>query len=229
LPGETDLGSYIQAYDRAIRAWDDSFGDWIAWLDAREGGPEPLVAVIADHGEEFVERGNWSHGETLYEEQVWVPWLIRVPGRAPARVSDQVVSLIDFAPTLLSALELPVPDTMIGSDVLGADVAPDRTLFSETDVRIGGIVDSRFVQRAVRRGDTKYIQRPTGPECYELEGDRSEGHSICASASWQKRAEADIERWNAGNEVLAGAMGEAPSVVLDAEQRERLKAIGYIQ
>jgi len=159
LPGKTDLGSYVRAYDRAIRAWDESFGDWITWLDARTSDAPPLVAVIADHGEEFVERGTWSHGETLYEEQLWVPWLLRLPDRSPTRVSDRVVSLVDVAPTLLAALGVPVPETMMGSDVLADEFRRDRPVFAETDVRIGGFVDPRYMQRAVRRGDKKHIQR----------------------------------------------------------------------
>jgi glucan phosphoethanolaminetransferase (alkaline phosphatase superfamily) len=36
------------------------------------------VVVVSDHGEEFVEHGGWNHGETLYEEQVEIPWLMRI-------------------------------------------------------------------------------------------------------------------------------------------------------
>lgn len=228
LPGKTDLGTYIEAYDGAIRAWDESFGDLIAWLETRTGRPAPLIAVVADHGEEFTEHGGWNHGETLYEEQLFVPWVLRLPGRPPRRVSDRVVSLIDVAPTLLAAVEAPIAETMVGSDVLADDFHPDRPVFAETDVRLGGIRDPRFVQRAVRRGDTKHIERPSGPECYDLARDRSERRSSCAGVSWRERAVADIERWNRENRELADLLGPAEAVPLDEEQRERLRSIGYL-
>lgn len=229
LPGATNLGSYVQLYDRAIRFWDDSFGDWVAWVDARSADSPPVIAVVADHGEEFAERGGWSHGETLYEEQLSVPWLMRLPGGSPRRVVDRVVSLIDVAPTLLSVARIPVPETMMGSNVLDDGFRLDRPVYAETDVRSGGIVDPRFVQRAVRRRDEKYIARPSGPECYDLAVDRAERSSGCTTASWSRRALEDLERWTQENEALAEALGEGEVVELDREQNERLRAIGYIQ
>jgi arylsulfatase A-like enzyme len=229
LPGKQDLGSYIQAYDRAIYGWDESFGAWIRWLDARNPNPAPVVAVIADHGEEFTERGSWSHGTTLYEEQLSVPWLLRLPDRSPTRVSDRVVSLIDVAPTLLAALGMPIAETMMGSDVLSDAFPLDRAVFSETEIRLGGIVDSRFFQRAVRRGDEKYIQRPSGPECYELASDPFERSPDCGATSWRDRARADIERWDRENKTLASTLGSSDSLELDPELLEHLRAIGYAQ
>jgi len=85
------------------------------------------------------------------------------------------------------------------------------------------------VQRAVRRRDEKYITRPSGPECYDLAVDRAERSSGCAAVSWYDRAQADLERWTHANEALAEALGKAAVVELDGEQRERLRAIGYLQ
>jgi len=229
LSDTTDLGSYIRAYDRAIYAWDESFGSWIRWLDARKSVPAPVVVVVADHGEEFTERGSWNHGATLYEEQLSVPWLLRLPGRPPMRVSDRVVSLIDVAPTLLAALGLPVAKTMMGSDVLSPKFAADRPVFAETEVRIGGISDPHFVQRAVQRGKRKYIQRPSGPECYELASDPLERSPDCVASAWRDRARADLERWARENEKLASILGASDPVELDSELREQLRAIGYAE
>jgi hypothetical protein len=118
---------------------------------------------------------------------------------------------------------------MVGIDVLGGAIDSNRALFSETEVRIGGIMDPRFMQRALRRGNMKYIQRPTGPECYNLAGDRGEQNSNCTSASQQSSAEKALSRWGLENESLAAEFGEAEGQVINLEQLERLKAIGYAQ
>ena len=51
-----------------------------------------IIAVTADHGEEFHEHGGWWHGTSLYEEQVHVPLIVKraqepAPGRQRSDVS----------------------------------------------------------------------------------------------------------------------------------------------
>lgn len=224
-----DLGTYIQAYDRSIRYWDNSFGEWLDWLDHREGNANPLVAIVADHGEEFADHEGWSHGETLYEEQLFVPWLMRVPGQAAIRIEDRVVSQIDLAPTILNILDVPVPKTMTGTNALGDDFQADRPVFSETDVRTGGVMASEFVQRSVRRGDEKHILRPTGAECYDLARDHSERRPNCNDVAWYSRSAADLDTWIDENAILAKSLGEGAVVEIEQEQAERLRAIGYVE
>jgi arylsulfatase A-like enzyme len=233
LRGKSDLGSYIEAYDRASAAWDEAFGEWLEWIEAREAREArrvaPLIAVVADHGEEFAEHGGWNHGETLFEEQLLVPWVIRSPDRAPQRIQEHAVSLIDVAPTLLAAVGVRIPESMQGSDVLGAVPAAERPLFSETEIRIGGIPDPRYLQRAVRRGATKHVERPSGSECYDLESDPREQHASCSRVGWRARAESDLKQWARRNRNLAKTLGAAAAVELDPEQQERLRAIGYLE
>jgi len=158
-----------------------------------------------------------------------VPWVLRLPGGSPGRVSDRVVSLIDVAPTILAAVGVDAPETMLGDDVLSRAFPKERPVFSETEIRIGGIPAPRRLQRAVRLGDTKQIQRISGPECYDLSSDGAEQRPSCDGVAWQDRAAEDIERWSRENESLAAALGEAPTVELDEEQQERLRAIGYVE
>lgn len=75
-----------------------------------------IVAISADHGEEFYEHGGVYHGSALYEEQVRVPLLLNAPGFAPRRVTTPVKSL-DLAPTLLSLVGLPPAPGMRGDDL----------------------------------------------------------------------------------------------------------------
>jgi choline-sulfatase len=81
------------------------------------------VVVTADHGEAFGEHGMSWHGVELWEELVRVPWIMRVPGVAPRRVTTPR-SQIDLAPTLLELLGLPPPRPP-RRRVLGASLVGD--------------------------------------------------------------------------------------------------------
>jgi len=60
-----------------------------------------LLVVTSDHGEEFHEHGGWTHGQSLYEELVRVPLLLRGPGVPAGRTCNGLASLVDVAPTIL--------------------------------------------------------------------------------------------------------------------------------
>jgi arylsulfatase A-like enzyme len=57
------------------------------------------------------------HGQTLYDELLRVPMVIKLPGVAPARVDDPI-SLIDVAPTIVDALGLQLPAGFVGRSLL---------------------------------------------------------------------------------------------------------------
>jgi arylsulfatase A-like enzyme len=69
---------------------------------------ETLVAVTADHGEELDEHEMWFDHHGLYDTNLHVPLILRLPGRIPAgsRVSGPV-RLFDLAPTLLDLAGFP--------------------------------------------------------------------------------------------------------------------------
>jgi arylsulfatase A-like enzyme len=71
-----------------------------------------LLVVASDHGEEFMEHGGLGHGTNLRRELVHVPLLVRWPGGAVTGRIDEVVGLIDVAPTVLEALGVHQPGPM---------------------------------------------------------------------------------------------------------------------
>ena len=85
-----------------------------------------IVAITADHGEEFYEHHGWWHGTALYEEQVHVPLIIkRAQEPEPGRQRTDVTRSVDIAPTLMAAAGLPVPDAFQGIDLFqGAVTEP---------------------------------------------------------------------------------------------------------
>jgi arylsulfatase A-like enzyme len=102
-------------YDAAIRTVDREVARLVFHARARLHRPI-IVALAADHGEEFGEHGGVYHGSALYEEQVRVPLVIHGPG-VRAAVVESPVGLVDLAPTLLALAGVARPASMRGRDL----------------------------------------------------------------------------------------------------------------
>lgn len=113
---ETTFGSgEVDRYDSEILHVDREVARLINELKARLSR-ELVIAITADHGEEFRDHGGVYHGSTLFDEQVRVPLILSVPGLPASRFAAPVES-IDIAPTLLGAVGAPVPTSMRGRDL----------------------------------------------------------------------------------------------------------------
>ena len=134
-----DIAFLTSLYDSEIHYVDRRVGELLATLDPAVLA-DTLVVLTADHGEELHDHGGWKHGETLYQEQVHVPLIVRWDGhvRAGARLGG-TVRLVDLAPTLLAAAGAGAPEgaPWAGADLLPAlagEAPPPRLpAFAETD------------------------------------------------------------------------------------------------
>ena len=78
------------------------------------------LAITADHGEEFMDHGGKFHPPVnLHEELIRVPLLMRVPGDSRGRDVNRPIGLIDLAPTLFDALDIPAPAGFRGRSCWG--------------------------------------------------------------------------------------------------------------
>jgi arylsulfatase A-like enzyme len=217
---------HIQAlYDGEIRYTDDHLKRVLSHLAERGLERGTLVFVTSDHGEEFLEHGSWEHQKTLYEEVVRIPMMLAGPGVAPRREAQQA-SLLDVAPTLLAWAGLPVPETAQGRSLL--QPLPQRDAYGETDHTNDG-TRKLFWRGGAGRGKTILSLAPDGAvraeEWYDLATDPGERSSAPprAQAADALRARA-IARWKEARGRGTGA----PAVTLTPEQRERLRALGYV-
>jgi len=104
-------------YDTEIRRMDAVIGDLLRSVVPASGdGPLPLIVVVADHGEEFLEHGRWLHGSGLHAEVAEVPMVFKYPGCSPAVVAGPV-NLTDLAPTVVSLVGGAAPGAWAGRDL----------------------------------------------------------------------------------------------------------------
>ncbi|HCD37810.1 MAG TPA: hypothetical protein DEQ77_03630 [Candidatus Omnitrophica bacterium] len=70
-------------------------------LEKRRLLDKTIMIVMADHGEEFFDHGGQYHNSTVYDEQIHVPLLLKIPGMQGRRIYENV-QLIDLSATLLN-------------------------------------------------------------------------------------------------------------------------------
>ena len=110
----TDI--FALRYDQGIRQEDASIAKFLASIP-----PDVLANTViiftSDHGEAFNEHGRYWHANGLYHEELNIPLMIRGPGLISRRVQEPV-SLLDLAPTILSIMQAPIPDTLLGDSLV---------------------------------------------------------------------------------------------------------------
>src|SRR5439155_12536294 len=106
LAGVTDIEFVRAQYDASIAYADYCLAPVLDRLEASNLA-ETLLLVVADHGEELDEHGCWFDHHGLYETNVRVPLLLRSPEISAGAVRPDLATLLDLAPTVLTAAGLP--------------------------------------------------------------------------------------------------------------------------
>jgi len=119
LRDEQELRKDIAIYYGMISLMDQQIGRILEGLQRLGAAGDTLVLFTSDHGHFLGQHGLIAKGAFHYEDMIKVPMLVRWPGRVPAgRVSSELQSLLDLAPTFLAAAGLEIPGIMTGVDQL---------------------------------------------------------------------------------------------------------------
>lgn len=212
-----DLEHIVAAYDAEISSADAGFAELLALLRRLGRYDSSLIVLMSDHGEAFGERGRvgW-HGDTLYDEQIRIPLIVRLPGgRLRGRAVDRQVRGIDVAPTILSLLGLPIPREFSGVAIDIAGRAAGHPPWAVASI------DGSPNELAVRTSRWKWYQG----RLYDLVADPGETTDVAARHA---AIAEDLE-----GRLLALLKARAPAgrtpVEVDSRMRERLKALGYVE
>lgn len=118
-------GKYLQAiYNDEVAYFDQQLGRLLEAVAA--GGRPTIIAFTADHGEGFGLHGNVEHGESLYEAEIAVPFILVAPDLAPRKL-DFAPRMLDNARSLLSLAGIDAT-RFDGVDVLAEDATPQPAM-----------------------------------------------------------------------------------------------------
>jgi arylsulfatase A-like enzyme len=242
------LAGLQDLYDAEVASWDAELAELLRQLELRGFLANALVVVTADHGEEFQEHGRLQHGETLYNEVLHVPLLMRLPQQTQRIDIRDTVSLIDVTPTLLDYSGVPPPDRFEGRSLrriiaqahgwrrwlatlrsFAGDAGSPRASFSELFPyceRQQG--DAQLHRRSIIADGRKLIVRADGSaEAYDLAADPKEQTAATLPAGTAGELSQLLRHF--AERVATTASPASHGRPLDPATRERLHALGYAQ
>jgi arylsulfatase A-like enzyme len=119
-------------YDEFIRYCDDQFENLIKKIEERKELRNMIIILSTDHGEIFT-HNNLLHGDTLFEPELSIPLIIKMPGHEKGRIIDELVEQIDIPATILDLIGIPIPQWMEGrslTPLMHNKELPQRPAFS---------------------------------------------------------------------------------------------------
>ncbi len=108
---------HVKNYFAAVTGTDEQFGRILDALKQQKLEDNTIVVFTADHGE-MMGSHNRMHISVCYEESIGIPFIIRWPGKIPARRDNLLLSPADMMPSLLGLMGLA---DRIDHDVEGSD------------------------------------------------------------------------------------------------------------
>lgn len=216
----------IDHHDRAMA----TFLDGLAELGLLNTS---LVVHSTDHGEELKDHGKFDHGHTVFEELVATPLVLHYPPVfAPGSRCAALVEAVDLAATELEVLGVPPLPGSHGESLrramAGRPAAAEPTVIVE---------DAQA--RALLLGPYKLIHDGIAGTLYHLGRDPGETRDLAKERPIALRACEVYLGEGLGRPAKRGRLqataGRSPrprggaKMVLDPQQKRRLKALGYIE
>lgn len=188
-----------------------------------------LIILAGDHGESLGQHGEKTHGFFIYEATIRVPLIIRAPFEFPTQKIGTFAELIDLAPTILDAMDIPIPSSYQGESLLGLMLG---TKEREKKVAYAESYYPRLhygwseLKALYHNKNWKYILAPRD-ELYDLQKDPREKDNQSLKRSAQaKRAKTRLEVFIKKESQDARKPGETAK--MDKGDLQKLAALGYL-
>lgn len=161
-PDTPEVRRDIANYYDLVTALDYRVGEIFATLEREGVARNTVVMFFGDHGWGMPRGKRW-----IYDSGMRVPLIIRWSGELkPDSLREDLVTFIDFAPTVLSLAEAQIPKEFQGQVFLGSAAAsPRKYVFAardrmdETYDRIRCVRDSRYKYIRNYNPELPYAQR----------------------------------------------------------------------
>ncbi|NIA12443.1 MAG: sulfatase-like hydrolase/transferase [Nitrospiraceae bacterium] len=222
-------------YDAEIAHVDRHLGRLLSYLDRKGLAHNTVVVLTADHGEAFNEHGKFGHGNSIFNEEIHVPLIVRIPGQQRGGRVPYSVALYDLYPTLTTLTGASTPSYVQAKtlvDSAGACVVDKhRAVFSELDHYRP---DTDRWDACVQQGSYKVRTHHGGQGMtgHILTQDRAEAVDLLEGndvhGSHLRDLSETLRTTIKATGTLAASFGEAEWTNADEHHREELNAIGYL-
>jgi len=171
-PTEEKTRIGIAGYLNLMKIIDDCVGKLLEKLEKKDLIDNTLIVFTSDHGEMLGEYEIFGKGATFHESEVRVPLLMRFPdGKEAGTVRDELVSTIDWNPTLFDYLDI---DPDFGM--------PGKSLFpmieNNTPVRDSVLCGCQGMMIRNKRYKLWHNPNTKDGEMYDLENDPKEMNNL---------------------------------------------------
>ncbi len=107
--------NYIKDYLACVKSVDDNIGRVLEYLDQNGLAENTIIVITSDQGFYLGEHGFFDK-RFIYEESIRIPFLVRYPKNIKAgSVNNDIITNMDFAPTLLELAGLSTQEEMQGT------------------------------------------------------------------------------------------------------------------
>ncbi len=222
----------VTLYDAEIAFNDKQFGLLLDALGQRGLADRTIVVFTSDHGEEFLDHGDYGHGRVLYRELIQIPLVIRLPTAVGAGTRPRATAqLTDLLPTLIQLAGGQAPSWAQGRSLVPAlhDAGWDDGAAARAYLQLDTQSSASYVQ-----GDFHLLRRPmssnlggtTVLRLFDLGQDFAEQTNLHHArdiraglllAQWRQHEAEDMPLLNAG------------TAEVDEELAARLRDLGYIR
>ena len=111
--------TYIKKYLRCVASIDENIGRVLKYLDENNLTENTIVIYTSDQGFYLGEHGMYDK-RFMYEESLQIPFLMRYPKKIkPGTINDDIISNVDFAPTILDFAGNKIPSDIQGKSFTG--------------------------------------------------------------------------------------------------------------
>jgi arylsulfatase A-like enzyme len=194
-----EVAHVISLYDEDVSAIDTHMSALLSEIDAAGNRDETLVVFTGDHGEELYDHDLYFlHSYSLSRSVLRTPLIMRLPGVLPeGRVVTELVQAVDIAPTLLSLLGLPTPESIEGVDLsaLAKGEVPHAREFPVAYAELGPEIYAlqtprwKYIHNPKRYSSSGASDKGSGyfrffeiavDELYDLQVDPGEHHNVAS-------------------------------------------------
>lgn len=213
-------------YDGEIAYMDFYVGKILDKLREKELLANTLIIVAGDHGEAFGEKQEKGHGVFIYESTLRIPLIFYAENSLPeGETVETRVRLIDIMPSILDMLGGELPEEVQGTTllpVIEGKRKDDLSSYIESYYPRENFGWSELV--GLIDGQWKYIKAPR-EELYNLEQDPQEEVNLA-----QKEKQIVQEKRERLEDIIQSSVSPlvAEKRNLSAEEKERLRSLGYI-